>query len=364
MAKAGLVPKVGQCPGIFIWPQRRDTGTLRRLSVFFLEEGGRLGPKCLLLSNFRVGDVRVDPRIVGSFPLDECIALFVSREPSVKSCLTDTIPSHPLNLEFLRRRIPCFKRVLQLLLAAWLTTGTLWAASDPFVGKWKLDTSQSKETEQMKIEAAGPNSYVFDFGGGGTETLWWTGPNSPATQEPPCRLPPSSPILGICPQEGRVHSNDGHLQLSADAKTLTDNFTASRPDGWTFSIDYVFTRTAGSSGFAGRWESSNEKLNSVYELEIQPYQGDGLALLLPAEHSARKMKFDGKDYPVQGDEVAPGSASSGQRVNDHTLEITDKINGRTTDTQRITLSPDLNTLTMTVQQAGHSKPDALVFNRE
>jgi hypothetical protein len=32
MAKAGLVPKVGQCPGIFIWPQRRDTGTLRRLS--------------------------------------------------------------------------------------------------------------------------------------------------------------------------------------------------------------------------------------------------------------------------------------------------------------------------------------------
>ena len=27
-----------------------------------------------------------------------------------------------------------FKRTLQLLLAAWLTTGTMWAASDPFVG--------------------------------------------------------------------------------------------------------------------------------------------------------------------------------------------------------------------------------------
>ncbi len=258
-----------------------------------------------------------------------------------------------------------FKRALQLLLAAWLTTGTLWAASDPFVGKWKLDPSQSKETDQMKIEAAGPNRYVFDFGGGGTETIVVDGTEQPGY---------SGTTLSVTPVEPNtwklVRKKDGYtvmtaiFKLSADAKTLTDNFTASRPDGWTFSIDYVFTRTAGSSGFAGRWESSKEKVNSVYELEIQPYQGDGLALLLPAEHSARKMKFDGKDYPVQGAEVAPGSASSGRRVNDHTLEITDKINGRTTDTQRITLSPDLNTLTMTVQQAGHSKPDALVFNRE
>jgi hypothetical protein len=51
-------------------------------------------------------------------------------------------------------------------------------------------------------------------------------------------------------------------------------------------------------------------------------------------------------------------------VNDHTLEITDKVDGRTTDTQRIALSPDLNTLTMNVQQTGHSIPDTLVFNRE
>jgi hypothetical protein len=258
-----------------------------------------------------------------------------------------------------------FKRTLQLLLAAWLTTGTLWAASDPLVGKWKLDPSQSKETDQMKIEAAGPNSYAFDFGGGGTETIVVDGTEQPGR---------SGTTLSVTPVEPNtwrlVRKKDGYtvmtaiFKLSADAQTLSDNFTASRPDGWTFSIDYVFTRTAGSSGFAGTWESSNEKVNSVYELEIQPYQGDGLALLLPAEHSVRKMKFDGKDYPIQGAEVAPGSASSGHRVNDHTLEITDKINGKTTDTQRITLSPDLNTLTMTVQQAGHTKPDTLVFNRE
>ena len=258
-----------------------------------------------------------------------------------------------------------FKHTLQLFLAAWLTTGTLWAATDPFVGKWKLDPSQSKETHQMKIEAAGPNRYVFDFGAGGTETIVADGTEQPGH---------SGTILSLTSVKPNtwklVRKKDGFtvvtaiFKLSADAQTLSDNFTAARPDGWTFNIDYVFTRTAGRSGLAGRWETSNEKLNSVYELEIQPYQGDGLALLLPAEHSARKMKFDGKDYPDQGAEVAPGSAPSGLRVNDHTLEITDKINGRTIDTQRITLSPDLNILTMTVRQARHSKSDTLAFNRE
>jgi hypothetical protein len=31
------------------------------------------------------------------------------------------------------------KRTFQLLLAACLVTGTLWAENDPFVGKWKLN---------------------------------------------------------------------------------------------------------------------------------------------------------------------------------------------------------------------------------
>lgn len=40
-----------------------------------------------------------------------------------------------------------------------------WAASDPFVGPWKLKPSQSKLTDQMKVESLGGNQYAFDFGG-------------------------------------------------------------------------------------------------------------------------------------------------------------------------------------------------------
>ena len=97
----------------------------------------------------------------------------------------------------------------------------------------------------MKIEAAGPNRYVFDFGAGGTETIVVDGTE---------QLGHSGTTLSVTPVEPNtwklVRKKDGYavmtaiFKLSADAKTLTDNFTASRPDGWTFNIDYVFTRTA------------------------------------------------------------------------------------------------------------------------
>jgi hypothetical protein len=51
-------------------------------------------------------------------------------------------------------------------------------------------------------------------------------------------------------------------------------------------------------------------------------------------------------------------------VNELTLELTDKINDRVTDTQRIELSPGDKTLTITMQPSGQSKPNAFVFDRE
>jgi DNA-directed RNA polymerase subunit E'/Rpb7 len=56
--------------------------------------------------------------------------------------------------------------------------------------------------------------------------------------------------------------------------------------------------------------------------------------------------------------------SSGRRVNERTLELTDKIKGRITDTQRIELSPDLKTITITMNPAGQSKPNIFMFDRE
>jgi hypothetical protein len=129
-------------------------------------------------------------------------------------------------------------------------------------------------------------------------------------------------------------------------------------------VNYVYIRTAGKSGFPGSWEDQSQKVNSAFELQIQPYQGDGISITNSSEGSTKSVKFDGHDYPRQGKYVASGSVSSGRRVNARTLELTDKIKGRITDTQRFELSPDSKTMTITMHPAGQSKPNIFVLDRE
>jgi len=153
-------------------------------------------------------------------------------------------------------------------------------------------------------------------------------------------------------------------KLSKDGNTLTDDFTGIEPNGSAFNLNYVYKRTAGSSGFAGTWESTSETVNSVFVLQVRPYEGDGLSFINPSEEETKNVKFDGKDYPNLGPNVAPGSASSVRRVNERTLEMTDKIDGKVMDAQQIELSSDLKTLTMTLHTVGRSEPNIFVFERQ
>ncbi len=70
----------------------------------------------------------------------------------------------------------------QLLLVACVVTGTSWAANDPFVGKWKVDPSRSKLTDEMKVEAVGANKYAITFGPGAVDRIVADGTDQPALQ--------------------------------------------------------------------------------------------------------------------------------------------------------------------------------------
>ena len=61
-----------------------------------------------------------------------------------------------------------------------LTIGTLSAANDPFVGKWKVNPSKSKLYDEVKVEAAGANKYTFTFGPGQVDTVVADGSDQPA----------------------------------------------------------------------------------------------------------------------------------------------------------------------------------------
>ena len=59
-----------------------------------------------------------------------------------------------------------FKRILKILPAVCLATGIAWAAESPFIGEWKLDPSNSRMPDEMKVQSKGGNQYTFDFGVG------------------------------------------------------------------------------------------------------------------------------------------------------------------------------------------------------
>jgi hypothetical protein len=61
-------------------------------------------------------------------------------------------------------------------------------------------------------------------------------------------------------------------------------------------------------------------------------------------HNEWQGKFDGKDYPVTGD--ASSDMRSYKKVNDHTLELTIKKDGKATITGKIVVSEDGKTRTV------------------
>jgi hypothetical protein len=275
------------------------------------------------------------------------------------------------------------KRTSQLLLVVGLVTGTLWAAKDPFVGKWKVNPSKSKLIDEMKVEVAGANKYALTLGPGQVDTIVADGSDQPALSGTTLSITVQGPNRWeiIRKLKGRTLLT-AHWTLSEDGKTLNDAYTQYLPDGTTlFSqplpdgstlfLPYVYDRTAGNSGFPGTWDSESAKVKAGLELEIQAYEGDGLSFDSgpasgPDAKMARRMKFDGNDYPdLDPNGGDKGTAYSGRRVNERSLEITEKFKGKITGTRQIELSSDLKTLTVTVRLVGQSRPQSmLVYDRE
>ncbi|HEX3949505.1 MAG TPA: hypothetical protein VHW95_06615 [Steroidobacteraceae bacterium] len=117
-------------------------------------------------------------------------------------------------------------RTFQLLLAGLLMAGTLWAADNPFVGKWKVDPSKSMLIDEIKLEAAGANRYAFTYGPGQTDTVVADGSDQPALGGTTLSITVKGPNSWevIRKMKGRTLLT-AHWTLSEDGKTPNDAFT-------------------------------------------------------------------------------------------------------------------------------------------
>ncbi|HST30822.1 MAG TPA: hypothetical protein VLK27_08295, partial [Chthoniobacterales bacterium] len=237
------------------------------------------------------------------------------------------------------------------------------------IGKWKLNLSKSKLADQMTITPAGANRYTLTFAGvGDTETLVANGTDQPGVLGSTISITIEAPDNWkiVRKQSGRTMLN-ANWKLSDDGKTLTDTFIGNQPDGSTSRVDLVYKRaenSASNSGIAGTWETTEEKSDTAYELEIRPYESDGLTFQISGGAPANNVKFDGKDYPPATASPSISSTTSGRRLDDHSIELTRKLKGRIIETREITVSPDRKTLTMTRHLVDQRVPNILIFDRQ
>jgi hypothetical protein len=256
---------------------------------------------------------------------------------------------------------PCLAFAGMMLVQPALAAPTFWTADDPFVGKWRLDVSRSTIVDDMRVEALGPNRYAFNFEGAPTETVVADGSDQPG-------LPGTT--LAIKAEDARtlivVRKQDGRViisatwKLSQDGRTLRDAFTSLQPDGSKMTVDYVYRRISGTSGFAGAWESATKPVGLKLELGIQPYENKGLSFVTPG--SNKSVTFDGRDHAIPG--ATEGLTSSGRRRGARSMEYTEKNQGKVERARQFELSRDGRILTETLRTAGQTTPDVLVFERE
>jgi hypothetical protein len=293
----------------------------------------------------------------------------LSSRPDLRTHLTNLLPPHPnpaeglSDMQFIHRT---FLAIALEAISTALATCALWAANNPFIGDWKLDPSQSKLTDVMKVEKLSSNKFTFDFGVDSPETIVVDGTDQPGVSGTTLAVSVERPDAWkvVRKKDGRVLLT-ANWELSKDGNMLTDNFNAISPKGSNSAVDYVYQRKGPGSGFAGTWISTSEVVNFVHVLQIRPYEEDGLSIINPSSQLTRNMKLDGKGYPNIGANAAVLAASSARRLDEHTLALTDKkSNGQVYDTQQMRLSSDLKALTVTIDAAGRDEPNVLVFERQ
>jgi hypothetical protein len=239
------------------------------------------------------------------------------------------------------------------------------AADDPFIAKWKFDPDKSQMNGlDYKIEDAGGGQYKFIFGDD-AETLTLDGkPHATKYGDTwSIKATGANSWDSTTERDGKVTSKS-KWTVSADNQTFTSTDENMRPDGSTGKTEAIFKRASGTSGLVGTWQTTSVKILSPSSITIERWQGGGYSRTSAVFKETLQFKLDGKEYTPKGPRVPKGLTVAAKKIDDHSMELTYKLNGKTTETDKLEVSADGKTLTQTVTYAGVNKPEIDVWNRE
>jgi hypothetical protein len=237
-----------------------------------------------------------------------------------------------------------------LIAAVALFAPTLCRAQSPFDGTWRIDLSQAKFSPK-------PNVFYVSQGWYHCESctpafvIQADGQDHPVTGQAYDTLsvnatdPNTLSLVGK--KDGKIMFEQTRT-VSANRKILTVKTTShpmnsDKPVTSEFTGKLIGIAPSGVHATSGSWQvlkGSTSENNLLFTFKTS---GDEITMTDPTGDTYT-AKFDGADYPVKG--AFGYNAVSLKRINDHTIEETDKRDGVVLDISTMKVSSDGKTMTI------------------
>ena len=252
--------------------------------------------------------------------------------------------------------------------ATTLCVSTLCQAQSPFDGTWRIETSQTKFS---------PKPFVFYVSQGWyhcescspTITIPADGQDQAVSGQSfdTMSVNASDPhTLAFVVKKGGKVISEQTLTVSADRKKLTFKGTdhpmnSDKPITSQGTAKLVGVAPAGVHATSGNWQILNAAGSENGLRFTFKTTGDEITLTDPTGF-AYTAKFDGADYPVKG---AYGyDAVSLKRINDHSIEETDKRGGKVLNVATSTVSADGKSMTIVGVDKRTDRTDTYVAKKQ
>jgi hypothetical protein len=240
-------------------------------------------------------------------------------------------------------------RKAMLFLAVFGLVGSLWAQS-PFDGTWKVDLSTAQFPEKPQIIVLQNGTFQcstcdpkINVKADGTDQPVQ---GSKTIDTVAVKIVDAKTVETTSKKGGKVVES-AKSTISADGNTDTVEFTyypeaSKQLITGKETLIRVAAGPSGSHSISGSWRI--QKVNASENALMVTYKSspDGLMMTDPIGESF-DAKFDGKDYPIKG---ATGYTVSLTKVNDRSIDATNKRDGKVVSVAHMTVSADGKTLSV------------------
>jgi hypothetical protein len=248
---------------------------------------------------------------------------------------------------------------------ALLVSATAFAAT-PFDGTWKARADSTQVTGKPDTFAISNGVYTcsncvppYRVTADGSDQIV---PGHAYVDHEAVKIVGPSSVEITDKQAGKVVFKQS-LSLSANGSKLTAVFTSyagQKPVTGTYTETRIAPAPAGAHAISGTWRQDSFNTSDVGSMVTLSGSADGLKMVWNGQTT--NVKFDGKQYPTLAD---PGKTMVAMRkLDDRTLEETDRRLGKVTDVIVWALAPDGKTITVSDTDPLHETKTTWVLEKQ